>query len=111
MLSPPIITKGYPYPKIVKLASKSANRKLHNSVVANLPTLTEKSTSAKQMCFFQLYSPAASSMHFVRDIAFGSGMRFARWKLQGEYNITVIVANNITTSFASNITLTKSAYH
>ena len=42
MLSPPIITKGYPYPKIVKLASKSANRKLHNSVVANLPTLTNK---------------------------------------------------------------------
>ena len=32
----------------------------------------------------------------VRDIAFGSDMRFARWKLQGEYNITVSVANNIT---------------
>jgi len=27
----------------------------------------------------------------VRDIAFGSGMRFARWKLQGEYNITEAV--------------------
>ncbi len=35
-------------------------------------------------------------MHFVRDIAFGSDMRFARWKLQGEYNITVSKANNIT---------------
>ena len=51
MLSPPIITKGYPYPKIVKLASKSANRKLHNSVVANLPTLTtEKARHAA--CLF-----------------------------------------------------------
>ena len=29
----------------------------------------------------QLYSPAASDMHFVRDIAFGSDMRYARLKL------------------------------
>ena len=28
----------------------------------------------------QLYSPAASDMHFVRDIAFGSDMRYARLK-------------------------------
>ena len=34
----------------------------------------------------------------VRDMSFGRGMRFARWKLQGEYNITVSVANNITFS-------------
>ena len=31
----------------------------------------------------QLYSPAASSMRFARDIAFGSDMRFARLKVQG----------------------------
>jgi len=30
----------------------------------------------------QLYSPSASDMHFVRDIAFGSDMRYARLKLQ-----------------------------
>ena len=28
----------------------------------------------------QLYSPLASYMHFVRDIAFGSDMRYARLK-------------------------------
>ena len=28
----------------------------------------------------QLYSPLASDMHFVRDIAFGSDMRYARLK-------------------------------
>ena len=39
----------------------------------------------------------------VRDIAFGSDMRFARWKLQGEYNIT---ATN-----GSNITFAKQKYH
>ena len=27
----------------------------------------------------------------VRDMSFGRGMRFARWKLQGEYNITVSI--------------------
>ena len=32
----------------------------------------------------------------VRDMSFGRDMRFARWKLQGEYNITVSGANNIT---------------
>ena len=32
----------------------------------------------------QLYSPGASDMHFVRDIAFGSDMRCARLKLQYE---------------------------
>ena len=37
-----------------------------------------KKQIAKAICFFQLYSPAASCMHFVRDIAFGSDMRFAR---------------------------------
>jgi len=30
----------------------------------------------------QLYSPLASDMHFVRDIAYGSDMRYARLKLQ-----------------------------
>ena len=30
----------------------------------------------------QLYSPLASDMHFVRDIAFGSDMRYARLKQQ-----------------------------
>ena len=30
----------------------------------------------------QLYSPAESDMHFVRDIAFGSDMRYARLKQQ-----------------------------
>ena len=30
----------------------------------------------------QLYSPAASDMYFVRDIAFGSDMRCARLRLQ-----------------------------
>ena len=35
-------------------------------------------------------------MHFVRDMSYGRDMRFARWKLQGEYNITVSEANNIT---------------
>ena len=37
-----------------------------------------KKQIAKAICFFQLYSPAASCMHFVRDIAFGSDMRYAR---------------------------------
>ena len=73
--------------------------------------ITKTLYNSQELVFFQLYSPAASSMHFVRDMSFGRDMRFARWKLQGEYNITVSVANNITTSFASNITLTKSAYH
>ena len=31
----------------------------------------------------QLYSPAARSMRYARDIAFGSYMRFARLKVQG----------------------------
>ena len=48
----------------------------------------KKRASHRLALFFQLYSPLASYMHFVRDIAFGSDMRFARWKLQGEYNIT-----------------------
>ena len=30
----------------------------------------------------QLYSPAASDLHFMRDIAFGSDMRYARLKQQ-----------------------------
>ena len=45
---------------------------------------------------FQLYSPCGEFYAQVRDIAFGSDMRFARWELQGEYNITVSKANNIT---------------
>ena len=76
-----------------------------------LPPPRKTSVELFQLRFFSYIRPSASDMHFVRDIAFGSDMRFARWKLQGEYNITVSVANNITTSFASNITLTKSAYH
>ena len=56
----------------------------------------EKKQIAKAICFFQLYSPAASSMHFVRDMSFGRDMRFARWKLQGEYNITATAGSNIT---------------
>jgi hypothetical protein len=53
----------------------------------------------------------------VRDIAFGSDMRCARWKLQGEYNITVSIiceANWRTISLlrSKNITLSASeAYH
>ena len=49
-----------------------------------------------QMCFFQLYSPCGEFYAQVRDMSFGRDMRFARWKLQGEYNITVSGANNIT---------------
>ena len=45
----------------------------------------------------------ASYILFVRDIAFGSDMRFARYKIQSEYNITV--------SKASNITFAKQKYH
>ena len=48
----------------------------------------EKLHLACKMEFFSYIRLAASSMPFVRDIAFGSDMRFARWKLQGEYNIT-----------------------
>ena len=44
--------------------------------------------SATQMCFFQLYSPCGEFYAQVRDMSFGRDMRFARWKLQGEYNIT-----------------------
>ena len=54
-------------------------------------------------------------MHFVRDIAFGGGMMFAkqtRWKIEGEYNITVSETNNITFCGTKNITLSESeAYH
>ena len=71
----------------------------------------QKKALATASAFFQLYSPCGEFYAQVRDMSFGRDMRFARWKLQGEYNITVSVANNITTSFASNITLTKSAYH
>ena len=51
----------------------------------------------------QFYSPVASGMHFVRGIAFGSGMRYAHWKQTGEQNTTVSEANN--TTFA------KQKYH
>ena len=44
--------------------------------------VSEKSTSATQMCFFQLYSPAASDIRFA---SFG-----------GEYNITEAKGFNIT---------------
>jgi len=48
----------------------------------------------------------------VRDIAFGSGMRFARWKLQGEYNITAKRSGAISLLRSKNITLSASeAYH
>jgi len=41
----------------------------------------------------------------VRDIAFGSDMRFARWKLQGEYNITAKQSGAISLLRSKNITL------
>ncbi|MBQ8268406.1 MAG: hypothetical protein IJZ24_01850, partial [Clostridia bacterium] len=65
----------------------------------------------------QLYSPAASDMHFVRDIAFGSDMRYARLKVQRriEYHcdhrvakqlgaISLLQSKNITPSRARHIT-------
>ena len=36
-----------------------------------------KTPSCEQDGVFQLYSPAASSMHFVRDMSFGHDIRFA----------------------------------
>ena len=44
-----------------------------------------------QKYLFQLYSPCGEFYAQVRDMSFGRGMRFARWKLQGEYNITVSI--------------------
>ena len=41
-------------------------------------SLQKKDQLTCDLVFFQLYSPTASCMHFVRDIAFGSDMRFAR---------------------------------
>ena len=46
--------------------------------ILNAPWEFETLLRNDKNIFFQLYSPAASSMHFVRDIAFGSDMRFAR---------------------------------
>jgi hypothetical protein len=50
---------------------------LHPQMGESCAARQEKSTCICK-CFFQLYSPLASSMHFLRDIAFGSDMRFAR---------------------------------
>ena len=61
---------------------------------SNPRSAARKKQIAKAICFFQLYSPTASCMHFVRDIAFGSDMRFARFG--GEYNITATAGSNIT---------------
>ena len=69
----------------------------------------EKADCKKQSAFFSYIRPprcgVASSMHFVRDIAFGSDMRFARWKLQGEYNITAKQSGAISLLRSKNITL------
>ena len=56
----------------------------------------KKASSCLQDGVFLLYSPCGEFYSQVRDISFGRGMRFAHWKLQGEYNITVSGANNIT---------------
>ena len=65
-----------------------------------MPQPEKRPTHLRVGLFSVIFAPplrgVASSMHFVRDIAFGSDMRFARWELQGEYNITVSKANNIT---------------
>ena len=48
----------------------------------------------------------------VRDMSFGRDMRFARWKLQGEYNITAERSGAISLLQSKNITLSASeAYH
>jgi len=59
----------------------------------------------------QLYSTAASDMHFVRDISFGRGMRYARWKkeanrisLRPAGAILLLLSKNITPSKARHIT-------
>ena len=69
----------------------------------------KKADCKKQSAFFSYIRPphcgVASSMHFVRDIAFGSDMRFARWKLQGEYNITAKQSGAISLLRSKNITL------
>ena len=59
----------------------------------------------------QLYSPTASDMHFVRDMSFGRGMRYARWKkeanrisLRPAGAISLLRSKNITPSRARHIT-------
>ena len=61
--------------------------------------------------FFQLYSPTASDMHFVRDMSFGRDMRYARWKkeanrisLRPAGAISLLRSKNITPSRARHIT-------
>ena len=64
------------------------------------------------LSFFSYIRLAVSYMHFVRDIAFGSDMRFAHLKYQGEYNITVERSGAISLLQSKNITLSASeAYH
>ena len=63
---------------------------------SNPRSAARKTPSCLQDGVFQLYSPCGEFYAQVRDMSFGRGMRFARWKLQGEYNITVSVVNNIT---------------
>ena len=66
---------------ISRRQSRHITKSLYNSLVS---------------CSFLVIFACGEFYAQVRDIAFGSDMRFARWKLQGEYNITVSVANNIT---------------
>ena len=61
--------------------SPSGKATVSDSVIREFESLIPSQKKDQVTCdlvFFQLYSPAASSMHFVRDIAFGSYMRFAR---------------------------------
>ena len=48
----------------------------------------QKKTHLPADVFFSVIFAYGEFYAQVRDIAFGSGMRFARWKLQGEYYIT-----------------------
>ena len=54
------------------------------SHAGNMGSIPVRVTKKKHICkadvLFQLYSPLASDMHFVRDIAYGSDMRYARLK-------------------------------
>ena len=74
------------------------------AVSSSLATPTKENDKFRQkFVVFQLYSPCGEFYAEARDMSFGHDMRFARWKLQGEYNITV--------SVASNITFAKQKYH
>ena len=75
-----------------KVRSAKDDEILGNCVTAARQTLTlfvgvripipqpEKLQLVTKLEFFSYIRLAASYMHFVRDIAFGSDMRFARWK-------------------------------